>query len=110
VFPDASETKMKKLVVLTVFAASLAGLAGCVTPTYTYDQIHTRNWTRESLEQRFPAGTSKVHVLEQLGGPFAEKSAGDLTRWDYVGGASGQLHVMFLFRNGQLFEKRFENF
>jgi len=101
---------MKKLVVLTVVAACLAELGGCVTPTYTYDQIHTRNWTRESIDQRFPSGTSKAQVLDKLGSPFGEKSAGDLTRWDYVGGVSGQLHVMFLFRNGSLIEKRFENF
>jgi hypothetical protein len=49
-------------------------------------------------------------VLEKLGSPFAEKSAGNLTRWDYVGGASGQLHVMFIFKNTNLIEKRFENF
>ena len=101
---------MKKLAVLTVVTACLAGLGGCVTPTYSYDQIHTRNWTRESIDQRFPAGTSKTQVLGKLGSPFAEKSAGNLTLWDYVGGASGQLHVMFIFKNTNLIEKRFENF
>ncbi|WP_147439511.1 hypothetical protein [Paraburkholderia sp. BL17N1] len=95
---------------LTMVAACLAGLGGCVTPTHTYDEIHSRGWTRESIDQRFPAGTSQKHVFEKLGGPFATKSAGNLSRWDYVGGASGQLHVAFLFRDGLLFEKRFENF
>ena len=101
---------MKKLAVLTVVAACLVGLSGCVTPTYSYEQIHTRNWTRESMDQRFPSGTSKAQVLEKLGSPFGEKSAGDLTRWGYVGGVSGQLHVMFFFKNANLIEKRYENF
>ena len=102
--------KMKKLVTLTAVTACLYGLGGCVTRTYSYDQIHTRNWTRESIDQRFPSGTSKTQVLEKPGSPFAEKFAGDLARWDYVGRVSGQLHVMFLFRNGGLIEKRIENF
>jgi outer membrane protein assembly factor BamE (lipoprotein component of BamABCDE complex) len=101
---------MKKLAVLTAVTACLVGLCGCVTPTYSFDQIHTRNWTRESMDQRFSSGTSKAQVLEKLGSAFAEKSAGDLTRWDYVGGVSGQLHVMFIFKNANLIEKRFENF
>jgi outer membrane protein assembly factor BamE (lipoprotein component of BamABCDE complex) len=101
---------MKTLAVVTALTVCLAGLSGCVTPTHSYNEIHTHNWTRESMEQRFPAGTSKAQVLDKLGSPFAVNSSGDVSRWDYVGGASGQLHVVFLFKNGNLVEKRFENF
>ncbi|WNC90862.1 hypothetical protein RI103_05785 [Paraburkholderia sp. FT54] len=98
---------MKTFAILTVMTACLSG---CAAPTYTYDQIHSRGWTRESIDQRFPAGTPQATVLDKLGGPFAVKSAGDLSRWDYVGGVSGQQHVVFIFRNGLLAEKRYENF
>ena len=101
---------MKTFAVAAVVTACLAGLSGCVTPTHSYDQIHSRHWTHEGFDQRFPTGTSEMQVFEKLGSPFAEKSAGNLTRWDYVGGASGQLHVMFIFKNTNLIEKRFENF
>jgi outer membrane protein assembly factor BamE (lipoprotein component of BamABCDE complex) len=101
---------MKAFAVLTIAVACLAGASGCATSTHTYDEIHSRGWTRASFDQRFPAGTSERQVFEKLGSPFATKSAGDITRWDYVGGISGQLHVTFLFRNGLLVEKRFENF
>ncbi|WP_345810745.1 hypothetical protein AAGS40_07975 [Paraburkholderia sp. PREW-6R] len=96
--------------VLAVTVGCVAGLSGCITPTHTYDEIHARGWTRESFEQRFPAGTTEKQVFNKLGSPFASKNAGDLTRWDYVGGVSGQEHVMFIFRNAQLVEKRYENF
>jgi outer membrane protein assembly factor BamE (lipoprotein component of BamABCDE complex) len=101
---------MKTFAVAVVVAACLAGLSGCVTPTHSYDQIHSRDWTHEGFDQRFPAGTSKRQVFEKLGGPFAESVAGDLTRWVYVGGASGQLHVALIYRSGLLVEKRFLNF
>lgn len=103
---------MKTFAVAAVFTACLAGLGlgGCVSPTYTYAEIHSRDWTREGFDQRFPTGTSERQVFEKLGSPFAENVAGDRTRWDYVGGVSGQLHVVFLFKNGLLTEKRFVNF
>jgi outer membrane protein assembly factor BamE (lipoprotein component of BamABCDE complex) len=101
---------MKTFAMAAVVAACLAGLGGCVTPTYSYDQIHSRDWTHEGFDQRFPTGTSKKQVFAKLGSPFAENAVGDLTRWDYVSGASGQLHVAFIFRNGVLAEKRFVNF
>ncbi|WP_168794725.1 hypothetical protein [Paraburkholderia aromaticivorans] len=101
---------MKAFAVMTVVVACAAGLGGCVTPTHTYDEIHSRGWTKEAFDQRYPAGTSQVEVFKKLGGPFAANSAGDVSRWDYVGGVSGQQHVTFIFRKGLLTEKRFENF
>jgi outer membrane protein assembly factor BamE (lipoprotein component of BamABCDE complex) len=101
---------MKTFAVAAVVTACLAGLSGCVTPTHSYDQIHSRHWTHEGFDQRFPTGTSEMQVFEKLGSPFAESVAGDRTRWDYVGGASGQLHVALVFRDVLLTEKRFVNF
>lgn len=101
---------MKFLATLTIAAACAAGLSGCVTPTHTYDQIHSRDWTRESFETRFPNGTSEKQVFNKLGGPYAFKDVGELTRWDFVGGPSGQQHVTMIFRNGILIQKQYENF
>ncbi|WP_158938169.1 hypothetical protein [Burkholderia sp. S171] len=101
---------MKAFAILAVSAACLAGLGGCVTPMYSYDEVHVRGWTHESLDQRFPVGTSATQVFEKLGSPFATSAAGDLSRWDYVGGVSGQLHVVLLFKNSALIQKQFVNF
>lgn len=101
---------MKAFAVITVVAACVAGLGGCATPTHTYDEIHSRGWTQQSFDERFPAGTSQDEVYNKLGSPFATNVAGDLTRWDYVGGVSGQQHVTFIFRKGRLAQKRYENF
>ena len=101
---------MKAFAILALSTAFLAGLGGCVTPMYTYDEVHVRGWTHESFDQRFPVGTSATQVFEKLGSPFATRSAGDMSRWDYVGGASGQLHVVFLFKNSALIEKQFVDF
>ncbi|MBB5409370.1 outer membrane protein assembly factor BamE (lipoprotein component of BamABCDE complex) [Paraburkholderia sp. HC6.4b] len=100
---------MKTLAALAVVSACMSGLAGCA-PTQTYDQIHVRGWTREGLERRFPTGTSQRQVLEKLGSPYSQSAADGLIRWDYVGGASGHSHVVFLFRNGALVQKQFDNF
>jgi outer membrane protein assembly factor BamE (lipoprotein component of BamABCDE complex) len=99
---------MKVVLVMVAATVCLAGLSGCVTPQ-TYDEIHVSGWTRDSIDQQFPPGASKKQVFERLGNPFSEGSAGDLTRWDYADGVSGQRHVAFYFRNGTLVEKRFDN-
>ena len=101
---------MKAFAILAMSTACLAGLGGCVTPMYTYDEVHVRGWTHESFDQRIPVGTSETQVFEKLGSPFATRSAGGLSRWDYVGGVSGQLHVVFLFKNSALIEKQFVDF
>jgi outer membrane protein assembly factor BamE (lipoprotein component of BamABCDE complex) len=103
------EIEMKALKIPAVIVVCLAGLAGCA-PMQTYDEMHTRGWTHESIAQRFPAGTSKQVVIQKLGSPFAERSAGDMTRLDYVGGASSLQHVAFYFKNGALVQNQFVNF
>lgn len=85
-------------------AACIAGMSGCGGPQ-TYDEIHARNWTQESMDQRFPLGTTEKQVFEKLGSPYYELTKGSLTRWDYVGGRSAQQVVMFVFNNGKLVHK-----
>jgi outer membrane protein assembly factor BamE (lipoprotein component of BamABCDE complex) len=101
---------MKHLAGLWIAAAMavscVAGLSGCGSPQ-TYDEIHARNWTPESIEQRFPMGTTEKHVFEKLGSPFFELTQGNLTRWDFVGGKNAQQVVTFIFDNGKLVHKGF---
>jgi len=85
-------------------AACVTALGGCAMPQ-TYDQIHTRNWTQESIDQRFPLGTTEKQVFEKLGSPFYELTKDGLTRWDYVGGTSAQQVVTFVFNQGKLVHK-----
>ena len=100
---------MKALTISAVVVACLTALGGCA-PMQTYDEMHTRGWTQESIAKRFPTGTSKQVVIQKLGSPFAERSAGDMTRLDYVGGATSQQHVAFYFKNGALIQNQFVNF
>ncbi|MGF6605077.1 outer membrane protein assembly factor BamE (lipoprotein component of BamABCDE complex) [Paraburkholderia sp. GAS448] len=100
-----SGMEMKAAMALNVLvAASLLGLGGCVTQTY--DEVHVRNWTRESIEQQFPAGTSKKQVFARMGNPISESSTDGVTRWVYQGG-SGQDQVTFVFQNEKLVDTRF---
>jgi outer membrane protein assembly factor BamE (lipoprotein component of BamABCDE complex) len=99
---------MKRLAGLWMVAAlvapCIAGLSGCGRPQ-TYDEIHARNWTQESMDQRFPLGTTEKQVFAKLGSPFYELTKDGLTRWDYVGGPNAQQVVTFVFNNGKLVHK-----
>lgn len=98
-----------KAVMATLAAVCVVGLAGCVIPQ-TYDEVHMSNWTRERIEQQFPAGTTKKQVFAKLGSPLVDHSGNGFTRWDYISGVSSKRDVSFVFREGKLVEKQFVNF
>jgi len=98
---------MKATVVQSaVVAACLAGVTACVT-TQTYYSVKQHGWTRDSIEEQFPAGTDRKKVFAQMGSPFRELSVDGATWWIYSGGGAGKDQVAFIFRNGKLVETRF---
>jgi outer membrane protein assembly factor BamE (lipoprotein component of BamABCDE complex) len=97
---------MKRLAGLGIAAMCVVVLGGCVT-AQTYDEIHVRGWTQQSIDQRFPPGTPEKKVFAELGSPFSETTNGSVTRWDYVGGTSAQQVVTFVFNGGKLVDKKY---
>jgi len=99
-------TAKATIVQATLVATCLAGMTACVT-TQTYYSVKQHGWTRDSIEEQFPAGTDRKKVFAQMGSPFRELSVDGATWWIYSGGGAGKDQVAFIFRNGKLVETRF---
>jgi hypothetical protein len=106
---DLREREMKAIAVMTVVTVCLAGLAGCGT-TKSYSEMYVHGWTRESMEKRFPTGTTERQVVDRLGYPYRASKADRVERWDYAGGKTSKQRISFVFRDGKLVEKMYENF
>ncbi|CAE6856960.1 hypothetical protein R75461_07764 [Paraburkholderia nemoris] len=100
---------MKTVLVLTALTLCLVGLAGCGT-TKSYDAMYVQGWTRDSMDSRFPDGTTERQVVDRLGYPYRASKADGVERWDYVGGKTSKQMVSFVFRDGKVVQKMYENF
>jgi outer membrane protein assembly factor BamE (lipoprotein component of BamABCDE complex) len=100
---------MKTVLVMAVVAACLAGLAGCGT-TKSYSEMYVHGWTQESMDKRFPTGTTERQVVEKLGYPYRASKADGVERWDYAGGKTSKQRISFVFRDGKVVQKQYENF
>lgn len=100
---------MKAILVMTMVTLCLGGLAACGT-TKSYSEMYVRGWTPESMDKRFPVGITEHQVVDQLGYPFRSGRTNGMDRWDYAGGKTSQQIVSFIFRDGKLIQKQYENF
>ncbi|SMG56422.1 hypothetical protein [Paraburkholderia susongensis] len=100
---------MKTVLVIAAVTVCLSGLAACGT-TKSYSEMYVRGWTRESMDKRFPAGTTERQVVDRLGYPYRARKADGVERWDYTGGKTSKQTVSFVFRDGKLVQKMYENF
>lgn len=100
---------MKAIAAMAVVTVCLVGLAGCGT-TKSYSEMYVRGWTRESMDKRFPVGTTERQVVDRLGYPYRSSTADGVERWDYAGGKTSKQMVSFVFRDGKLVQKMYENF
>jgi outer membrane protein assembly factor BamE (lipoprotein component of BamABCDE complex) len=72
--------------------------------------MYVYGWTKETMDKRYPSGTTQRQVVDRLGYPYRAISANGLERWDYVGGKTSTQKVSFVFRDGKLVGKTYENF
>jgi outer membrane protein assembly factor BamE (lipoprotein component of BamABCDE complex) len=106
---DLQEREMKALAVLAAVTVCLTGLTACGT-SKNYEAMYVHGWTRDSMDKRFPTGTTQRQVVDRLGYPYQAIKADGVERWDYSGGKTSKQKISFGFRDGKLVEKRYENF
>ncbi|CAE6861821.1 hypothetical protein R75461_08025 [Paraburkholderia nemoris] len=100
---------MKTVLVMGALTLCLVGLAGCGA-TKSYSEMYVHGWTRDSMDKRFPTGTTERQVVDKLGYPYRASKADGVERWDYVGGKTSQQMLSLVFRDGKLVQKQYENF
>ncbi|MFL9998982.1 hypothetical protein PQR34_47320 [Paraburkholderia sediminicola] len=100
---------MKTVLVMAAVTVCLVGLAGCGT-TKSYSEMYVQGWTYENMEKRFPTGTPERQVADRLGYPYRASKADGVDRWDYSGGKTSKQRISFVFRDGKLVQKQYENF
>lgn len=100
---------MKTVLVITAVTMCLGGLAACGN-TKSYSEMYVHGWTRDSMDKRFPDGTTERQVVLRLGYPYRSRRTDGVDRWDYIGGETSTQKVSFVFRDGKLVGKAYENF
>ncbi|MBB5501566.1 hypothetical protein [Paraburkholderia sp. MM5384-R2] len=105
---------MKRIAVTVLATLCLAGLAGCGSSkshsVKSYSSMYVDGWTKETMDRRYPNGTTQRQVVGRLGYPYQATTTGGVERWDYVGGKASTQKVSFLFRDSKVIDKAYENF